>query len=109
MVSTKDCVPAGTLAHAIAGDVPSPGAAPGAAWLNFTGISPPSGKPVTVSVIAGPAGAAGAAPRWPAGACAVVFAAANRTNRETMMSVVGLMLRTPGALHKAVVSAFRRT
>jgi hypothetical protein len=28
-------------------------ATPGAAWLNFTGTSPPSGNPSTVSVIAG--------------------------------------------------------
>ena len=80
MFSTKDCVPAGTLAHAIAGDVPSPGAAPSAAWLNFTGISPPSGNPVTVSVIAG---AAGAPPRWPAGACAINGAATDRMKSET--------------------------
>ena len=40
----------------IAGDVPSPGATPGAAWLNFTGICPPSANPATVSVMGGPAG-----------------------------------------------------
>ena len=49
------------LDQLIAGEVPSPGAAPGAAWLNFTGIWPPSGNPGMVNVIGGPAG--GAAPR----------------------------------------------
>src|SRR5882672_90360 len=53
MLRTKDCVPAGGLAQVIAGEVPSPGAAPSAAWLNFTGISPPSGNPATVIVMAG--------------------------------------------------------
>src|SRR6185436_9335306 len=79
MLSTKVCVPAGTLAQAIAGDVPSPGAAPGAAWLNFTGMSAPSANPVTVSVIAG---AAGAPPRWPAGDCAINGTAMDRMNTE---------------------------
>jgi len=60
MLRKNDCVPAGTLVQLIAGDSPSPVATPGAAWLNFTGTSPPSGNPVTVNVIAG---AAGAAPR----------------------------------------------
>src|SRR3569832_114609 len=55
MCSTKLCVPAGVLAHWIAGDVPSPGATPGAAWLNLTGIWPPSGYPAIVSVITGAA------------------------------------------------------
>jgi hypothetical protein len=70
MLSTNDCVPAGTFAQLIAGDVPSPGAAPSAAWLYFTGIWPPSGNPATVRVIAG---AAGPPARWPPrcpGACA---------------------------------------
>src|SRR5262252_9589695 len=58
MFSTNDCVPAGTLLHEIAGDNPSPVATPGAAWLFFTGIGPPSAKPATVIVIA------------PGGACA---------------------------------------
>src|SRR5262249_12232106 len=51
MLSTNDCVPAGAFAHVIAGERPSPGATPAAAWLNFTGICPPSGKPATVIVI----------------------------------------------------------
>src|SRR6185369_3207212 len=59
MLSTNVCVPAGALVQVIAGDVPSPGAAPSAAWLNFTGNCPPSEKPSTVIVIGG----AGAAPR----------------------------------------------
>src|SRR3954447_13685877 len=57
MFSTNDCVPAGGVVQLIAGDNPSPGATPSAAWLNFTGICPPSLNPETVSVIAGPAGA----------------------------------------------------
>src|SRR5688572_16263589 len=64
MLSTKDSVPAGGLAQLIAGEVPSPGAAPSAAWLNFTGISPPSGNAGIVNVMAGPL-AAGAPPRCP--------------------------------------------
>src|SRR5580704_3608064 len=63
MLRKNDCVPAGTLVQLIAGDNPSPGATPGAAWLYFTVTSPPSGNPSTVKVIAGAAGAAGAAPR----------------------------------------------
>ena len=62
MLRKNDCVPAGTLVQVIAGDVPSPGAAPSAAWLNLTGIWPPSGKPAMLIVIGGAAGA-GAAPR----------------------------------------------
>src|SRR5688572_14127183 len=75
MFRTNDCVAAGTLVQLIAGEVPSPGAAPGAAWLKRTGISPPSGKPVTVNTIAGAAGAA-AAPPPAAGCCAVTGNAA---------------------------------
>src|SRR5436189_270442 len=52
MCRKKLCVPAGAFAQLIAGDVPSPGAAPGAAWLNLTGICPPSGNPGIVKVIA---------------------------------------------------------
>src|SRR5262245_32549098 len=52
----KLCVPAGALAQFIAGDVPSPAATPGAAWLNLTGIRPPSGNPEMVRVIADEAG-----------------------------------------------------
>src|SRR6266516_3044693 len=69
MLRTNDCVPAGELAQLIAGEVPSPGATPSAAWLNLTGIAPPSGNPVTVNVIAGPP-AAGGPPRCPA--CAAI-------------------------------------
>src|SRR3954451_7711445 len=57
MLRKKDCVPAGTLAQLMAGDNPSPVATPGAAWLNFTGIDPPSANPSTVIVIGGAAGA----------------------------------------------------
>src|SRR5947208_2365017 len=70
MFSMKDCVPAGAFIQLMAGDFPSPGATPSAAWLYFTGICPPSGNPAMVIVIGGPAGAAGAAPRCPPGACA---------------------------------------
>src|SRR6188508_1054960 len=90
MFSTNDCVPAGTFVQLMAGDVPSPGAAPGAAWLNFTGISPPSGKPCTVSTIAGAGGvapAAGAAPA--AGCCAAAGNAAK--NPLTRIDVIVLM------------------
>src|SRR5262245_24490764 len=69
----KLCVPAGVLAHWIAGEVPSPGAAPGAAWLNFTGIWPPSGNPVMVRVIAGAGGCLAG------GFCASANAEAERT------------------------------
>src|SRR5215471_9537584 len=57
MCRKKLCVPAGALAHFIAGDVPSPGATPAAAWLNLTGIWPPSGNPEMVRVMADEAGA----------------------------------------------------
>jgi hypothetical protein len=57
MFRTNDCVPGGVFVHDIAGDVPSPGATPGAAWLNLTGICPPSANPETVNVIGGAAGA----------------------------------------------------
>src|SRR5579862_2229580 len=57
MLRKKLWVPAGALAQLIAGDVPSPTATPGAAWLNLTGIWPPSGNPEMVRVIAGAAGA----------------------------------------------------
>jgi hypothetical protein len=84
MFNTNDCVPGGTLVHVMAGDVPSPGAAPGAAWLNFTGISPPSGKPCTVSTIAGAGGAAPAA-----GCCAAAGNAAK--NPLTTIDAIAFM------------------
>src|SRR5580765_5342873 len=77
MFSTNDCVPAGTFAHVMAGDRPSPGDTPGAAWLYFRGIWPPSGKPATVIVIAGAAGA-------PPGCCVAATAAAKTTSIEVM-------------------------
>jgi hypothetical protein len=73
MFKTHDWVPGGTFVQVIAGDVPSPGAAPGAAWLKRTGISPPSGKPCTVSTMAGAGGAAPAA-----GCCAAAGNAAKK-------------------------------
>src|SRR5207249_12096951 len=82
MLRTKDCVPAGTLAQVIAGDVPSPGAAPSAAWLNLTGISPPSGNPVIVIVIGGPP-APGAPARCPARCCATSGTAMSETAIDT--------------------------
>src|SRR5256885_8078111 len=89
MWRTNDCVPAGTFAQLIAGDVPSPGAAPSAAWLNFTGIWPPSGKPETVKVIAG---AAGAPARCPVCARAATGIATDRTLIETTNHCTALML-----------------
>src|SRR5688572_23235360 len=56
MFSTKLTVPAGTFAHVSAGDTCSP------AWVYLSGITPPSGNAVVVSVRGGAAGAA-------AGAC----------------------------------------
>src|SRR5215468_2759624 len=85
MFSTNDCVPAGTFVHAIAGDRPSPGATPGAAWLYFTGIGPPSGNPATVIVIGG---AAGAPPRC----CAATTLTARRTNAELTNSCRACMV-----------------
>src|SRR3954468_5742244 len=89
MFSTNDCVPGGTFPQWIAGDVPPPGSAPGADWVNFNGISLPSEKPETVSVIAG---AAGRAAGWAAGAdvCARAAAAitASRDNRDTIAKSV---------------------
>src|SRR5688572_18444179 len=90
MFSTNDCVPAGTFVQVMAGDVPSPGAAPGAAWLNFTGISPPSGKPCTVRTMAGAGGAAPAAGAAP-GCCAAAGSAA--TNPLTTIIAIVLMLK----------------
>src|SRR4051812_50013241 len=69
MFSTNDWVPGGTFPQWIAGDVPPPGSAPGADWVNFNGISLPSEKPETVSVIAGAAGR-GAGGGAGAGGCA---------------------------------------
>src|SRR5262245_8558098 len=79
MLSTNDCVPAGTLVQLNAGDVPSPGAAPGAAWLNFTGMSPPSGNPETVNVIGG---LAGAPPRCPPRSWALTDTVISRMRTE---------------------------
>ena len=81
MFRTNDCVPAGTFVQLIAGDVPSPGAAPGAAWLKRTGISPPSAKPCTVSTIAGAGGAAPAA-----GCCAAAGSAAKNPIATIVLS-----------------------
>src|ERR1043166_5003068 len=78
MLSTNDCVPAGTFVHVIAGDSPSPTATPGAAWLYFTGICPPSAKPATVIVIGG---AAGAPPR-----CADMAAEHKKTSADSAMN-----------------------
>src|SRR5215831_14025484 len=84
MFNTNDCVPAGTLLHEIAGDSPSPTATPGAAWLYFTGICPPSAKPATVIVIGG---AAGAPPRC----CARPVVEANTTTVLIARKVRGLI------------------
>ena len=89
MLRKNDCVPAGTFAHVMAGDSPSPVATPGAAWLYFTGTSPPSGNPSTVMVITGAAAAAGAAPRC----CAAVgIAASNAMDEATNQVRVCILL-----------------
>ena len=54
MFSTKLTVPAGTFVHVSAGDTCSP------ACVYLSGITPPSGNAVVVSVRGGAAGAAGA-------------------------------------------------
>src|SRR5258708_20490272 len=100
MLRKNACVPAGALIQLTAGDSPSPVATPGAAWLNFTGTSPPSGNPATVNVIAG---AAGAAPRCPAGCCAARDTAASRaiidTTNDSLVFIVhssALRIAVPG-------------
>src|SRR3954452_14860805 len=89
MLRKKDCVPAGTLVQLIAGDSPSPVATPGAAWLNFNGMSAAAGNPATVKVSAG---AAGAAARCPAGGCAAAGIAASRAIVDTHNPIVFRML-----------------
>src|SRR5471032_837912 len=89
MLRKNDCVPAGALAQLIAGDNPSPVATPGAAWLYFTGTSPPSGNPSTVIVITG--AAAGAAPRC----CAAIGIAARTATDEATIHVRICMSLSP--------------
>src|SRR4051812_28123112 len=91
MFSTNDCVPAGTLVHVIAGETPSPGATPGAAWLYFTGIWPPSENPATVIVIGGGGGVAGAPPRC----CAVTVVHPRATIVEPINTFRARMLNLP--------------
>jgi hypothetical protein len=51
-------VPAGTSFQFNSGEAPSPGAAPGAAWLNIKGMMPPSGKAgEDIDIMDGAAGA----------------------------------------------------
>src|SRR5262245_24952282 len=88
MFRKNDRVPAGAFAQLIAGDSPSPVATPGAACVNFTGMSPPSGKPATVSVIAG---AAGAPPRCPPGLCAAIGAYGSSVIMQITNPSVGLI------------------
>src|SRR5476651_2122191 len=109
MLRKNERVPAGTLAQLIAGDNPSPVATPVAAWLNFTGTSPPSGNPETVSVIAG---AAGAAPRCPAGCWASTVIAASTAIIETTSAILVRMAAdgsTRGLLHCGHHEAPRRS
>src|SRR5580704_2396234 len=73
-LSTNDRVPTGAFDHVIAGDRPSPAATPGAAWVYFTGIVPPSGNPATVIVIGD----------VPPGCCAGAFAVASRTMADAV-------------------------
>jgi hypothetical protein len=75
------------LVQLIAGDNPSPVATPGAAWLYFTGTSPPSGNPSTVNIMAGAAGA----PRC----CAAIGIAASRPIDETTNPVLVRMPLSP--------------
>src|ERR1700750_71682 len=99
MFSTKDWVPGGTFAQWISGDVPPPGSAPGADWVNFTGISLPSEKPVTVRVIAG---AAGRAAGWPPGAGACARAAtASRDNPDAIAKTVRCIVSPLAAIRAA--------
>src|SRR5580765_8401202 len=100
MLRKKDCVPGGTFTQLIAGDRPSPVATPGAAWLNFTGISAPSANPATVKVRAGAAGAA-AAPRCPAGCCAANGITASKASVETTNHV-------PGRIQLLLLPSIRR-
>src|SRR5690348_14202536 len=88
MFKKNDCVPGGGFVQLIAGDSPSPVATPGAAWVNLTRMSPPSGKPATVNVIAG---AAGAPPRCPPGCCAAIGANASRVIIERRNLPVGFI------------------
>src|ERR1700681_1634258 len=87
MLRKYDCVPAGTLVQLIDGDNPSPVATPGAAWLYFTGRSPPSGNPSTVNIMAGAAGA----PRC----CAAIGIAASSAIDETTNPVLVRMPLSP--------------
>src|SRR6478672_5876507 len=88
MFRKNDCVPAGGFVQLIAGESPSPVATPGAACVNFTGISAPSAKPTTVSVIGG---AAGAPPRCPPGCCAAIGTKASTVIIETTNVPVGVI------------------
>src|SRR5215475_4633724 len=87
MFRTNDCVPAGALVQLIAGDSPSPVATPGAACVNLTGTSPPSGNPATVSVM----GAAGGAPPRCAPGCGAAIANAPSSGIIETTSAVELI------------------
>src|SRR5919198_489820 len=100
MLRTNDCVPAGTFVQLIAGEVPSPGAAPGAAWLNFTGISPPSGNAAMVIVMAGPPGAP---LRWPR-SCAATGSDISATTIETTNHCRHRILLPPRVHGRAMVA-----
>src|SRR6185503_6450634 len=96
MLRKNDCVPAGGFVQLMAGDKPSPVATPGAAWVNFTGMSPPSGNPETVSVIGGAAGAP--PPRCPPGCCAASGNEASTVIIDMTNLFVGLIAKAPAAL-----------
>src|SRR5580704_4931301 len=87
MLRKNDRVPGGMLVQLIGGDNPSPVATPGAAWLYFTGTSPPSGNPSTVNIMAGAAGA----PRC----CAGIGIAASSVIDETTNHVPVRMPLSP--------------
>src|ERR1700674_6080286 len=91
LLRKNDCVPAGALVQLIAGDNPSPVATPGAAWLYFTGTSPPSGNPSTVRIMAGAAGA-------PRCCAAIGIAAMSVIDEPTNHVLVHMPLSPQGAM-----------
>src|SRR5687768_10248989 len=74
ILRTNDWVPAGVPVQVMAGDVPPPGAASGAAWVNLTGMSSPSANPATVKTMGAAAG--------PAARCAASGNAASNASDE---------------------------
>src|SRR5258706_13627773 len=104
MLRKNDCVPAGTLIQLMAGDSPSPVATPGAAWLNFTGMSAPSAKPATVSVRAGAGGAAGCCAGLGIAASRAIVGTTNQASRRIRPLLPPLLV---GALCSVTPARFR--